>query len=125
MKSVEKYHILFGLLQNVEYKLNLLEKLSVQPESIQVTVVTNKDSRPQTVRRERGYDYKETYSWSHNVGVEIGVSTEVEAGIPLVGKSKVRPETSNYGWAAQKNLKMDKYSKLCKNGPTSQTLKLG
>ena len=83
-KPAQKY-----LLTNVNYLFDDRKIVDQNPENLLRTTVINKGTTPQTVSRSIEYSYTETYDWSFGSSLEIGVSIEVEAGVPLIGTSTV------------------------------------
>jgi hypothetical protein len=83
-KPAKKY-----ILQNVEYFLDARVMLNQEPDVITTTVVINKGTSKQETTREISYSVEESYSWSNTFGLEVGVATEITAGVPAVAKTKV------------------------------------
>ena len=86
-KPAQKY-----LITNLEYLYDDRLLLSEDPEQLARTVVENQGDTEVTSTRIIGYSYTETYEWSHEVGLEIGVETEISTGIPVLSEGSVSTE---------------------------------
>ena len=77
------------ILNNISYMLDDHRLLSQEPKVLACTILINKGETSQMVSRTMTYSYQETYSWSTTVGLEIGVSATVKAGVPMVSSTSV------------------------------------
>ncbi len=77
------------ILTNVEYLFDDRRILSNSPKELKRTVVDNKGITIATAKRSVTYTYQETHDWSSSLGLEIGVSTSVTAGVPTVASGTV------------------------------------
>lgn len=77
------------ILTNVQYLLDDRDLLNQAPEVLATTTVINRGSIEQETTRAISYTYEESFSWSDSIGLEVGVSTEITAGVPLIGEATV------------------------------------
>jgi hypothetical protein len=84
------------LLTDIEYEMPNIDPNSIPPEALGRNYGINETALEQKTTIEVTSSTSETTSWNNVAGVEAGVETEVEAGIPLVaeGKIKVSAKTS-------------------------------
>ena len=84
-KPVQHYY-----LTNIVYNFDARQILSQEPQVLTRTELKNNVSDVvQELSRKISYDYQETYTWSHTVGLELGVSITVTAGVPQVASTSV------------------------------------
>ena len=83
------FQVIKYAIQNVVY---IFEDQSIslpEPENLARTTVKNNGTTSQTISMDLAYRYEESTSWGISRGLEIGVTTTVEAGIPLVINGEV------------------------------------
>ena len=88
-KPAEKY-----ILTNVKYQFDDRDLVDQHPEDLLRTTVINMGDTPQDISRGITYEYTESYDWSFGSSLEISISFEVTAGVPLIGESTVSVFTS-------------------------------
>ena len=75
------------ILTDIIYKIDDRKILNQEPEVLKRTKLINRGTTSQKITRVVDYSYMETHTWSATAGLEIGVSTTVEASVPLGGPS--------------------------------------
>ena len=94
-KPVQHYY-----LTNIVYKIDARQILSQEPQILARTTLINNGGLIQEVWRKVTYTYEETYTWSNTVGLEIGISVTVTAGVPQLASSLVNmiygPNLTNF-----------------------------
>lgn len=84
-KPVKRY-----ILKDISYKIDSRQLLSQTPDILATTSLTNEGfTLTDSVTRVVSYSYAETHTWSQTLGLEIGISATVTAGVPEVSSSSV------------------------------------
>lgn len=84
-KPVKRYY-----LNEISYDINSRDIVDIEPEILARTMLINTGDTPQQASREITFSYEEKYSWTTTVGLEVGVSITVSAGVPKLISSEVR-----------------------------------
>lgn len=77
------------ILNDISYMLDDRRLLSQEPQVLARTTLINNGATSQMVSQTITYSYQEIHSWSITLGLEIGVSATVTAGVPMVASTSV------------------------------------
>jgi hypothetical protein len=104
--------VLSRRIYNVEYHLDDVNISGLKPRDYFFKTIENTTDRPQKSKMAVEYDVTTETRWDSSVSMKLGVTTTIEAGVPLVGEASVEISaefSASYSWGETKS-KTKKYS---------------
>jgi hypothetical protein len=106
--------VLSRRIYSVEYHLDDVNISGLKPRDYFIKTIDNTTDRPQKSKMAVEYDVTTKTRWDSSVSLKLGVSTTIEAGVPLLTEASVEISaefSGSYSWGETKS-KTKKYSSV-------------